>query len=73
MKDPIILTAGKIWARLGLIILILIGAYGVLAPLLFSNSESDFGVILGMIITWVTPFLCFYILWPVIKQVFINN
>jgi hypothetical protein len=66
-EDKIILTAGKMWARLGLGLLLLIGVYGVLAPMLFSNSESDFGVILGMVVTWAAPFLYIWILWPVLK------
>jgi len=69
MKDPIILTAGKIWARLGLAVLLLVVAYGILAPMLFSNSESDLGVLAGMVVVWITPFFVFWILWPVIKYI----
>jgi len=75
MKEDkkLVLTAGKIWARIGLAILLLIGAYGVLCPLLFSNSESDFGVILGMILTWFSPFLAIWLIWPVLKFFFITK
>lgn len=74
MKDEkLVLTAGKIWARIGLAILLLIGVYGVLAPLLFSNSESDFGVLLGMVLVWITPFLTIWLIWPVIKFFFITK
>jgi hypothetical protein len=71
MKDKkIILTAWNVWMRLGAAILLLILAYGVLAPVLISNSESDFGVIAGMIVTWIAPPCALWILWAPIKQLF---
>ena len=72
-NKKLVLTAGKIWARIGLAILLLIGVYGVLAPLLFSNSESDFGVFLGMVVIWIAPFLAIWLIWPVLKFFFITK
>ncbi len=71
-NKKLILTAGKIWARLGLVVLILIVAYGILAPVLCSNSDSDFGVFLGLFVMWAAPFFCIWILYPIVKSI-INN
>jgi membrane protein YdbS with pleckstrin-like domain len=65
----IILTAWMIWLRLGAAILLLIVAYGILAPILFSNSESDLGVFVGMAVVWLAPAFTLWIVYPIIKYI----
>jgi len=57
-----------IWFRvLGLLIISLL-LWGVVSPMLVSNSESDLGVILGIIIIFLVPVIWYYVLYPVYKQ-----
>jgi hypothetical protein len=67
-KENIVLTAWGIWLRIIACIFILVIGWGIIGPNFMSNSESDFGVAVGGIITLLTPAFVVWILFGIYKH-----